>query len=91
MKAGGRRGRGRLRLWLLGVIGLLFIFSVPWYRSESDELRLILGLPDWVAVALGCYALAACLNSIAWLSTDIDDEASVAGPETGNRAGEKGP
>ena len=91
MKAGGRRASGRLRLWLLGVIGLLFIFSVPWYRSESDELRLIFGLPDWVAVALGCYVLAACLNSIAWLSTDIDDEAAVVGPGTADRAVEKKP
>ena len=91
MKAGGRRASGRLRLWLLAVIGLLFIFSVPWYRSESDELRLIFGLPDWVAVALGCYALAACLNSIAWLFTDIDDEAEVDLAEAGRRAGEKGP
>ena len=91
MKAGGRRASGRLRLWLLAVIGLLFIFSVPWYRSESDELRLIFGLPDWVAVALGCYALAACLNSIAWLWTDIDDDAEVDRPEAGRKVGGEGP
>jgi hypothetical protein len=41
---------------------------------------MILGLPDWVAVAIFCYAAAAILNSAAWLLADIpesvaDDEA----------------
>ena len=91
MKAGGRQRRGRLRLWLLGAIGILFIFSVPWYRSESDELRLIFGLPDWVAVALGCYVLAACLNSVAWLWTHIDDDAPVDGVGTAHQSEERHP
>ena len=26
------------------------------------------GLPDWAAVALACYALAALLNAAAWLA-----------------------
>ena len=58
---------------LLMLIGVLFVLSIPWYRSPEDEVELILGLPDWVAVALGCYASAAILNSIAWLLTDIED------------------
>ena len=32
-----------------------------------------LGLPDWVAVALLCYAAVAVLNSLAWLLTDVPD------------------
>ena len=39
-------------------------------------------VPDWVAVALGCYVLAACLNSLAWLSTDIDDDETALDEST---------
>lgn len=53
-------------------IGLLFAASIPWYRGEAPPGRL-LGLPDWVAVALLCYTLAAVLNSVAWLLTDVPD------------------
>jgi hypothetical protein len=63
----------RVRTLLLLLIGALFVISVPWYRSPDDEVELILGLPDWVAVALGCYATIAVLNSVAWLLTEIDD------------------
>ena len=66
-----------MRRWILGAIGLLYLASVPWYRQDTG-LHLILGLPDWVAVAVGCYALAACLNCWAWLWTDVDDHASLA-------------
>ena len=80
MKAGVARKRSRFRLFLLGLVFLLFVFSVPWYRGDSEGLRLVLGLPDWVAVALGCYGVAAILNSLAWLWTDIDDDAAVEFP-----------
>ena len=80
MEAGVVRRRRRLRLFLLGLVFLLFVFSVPWYRGDSEGLHLILGLPNWVAVALGCYGLAALLNSVAWLWTDIDDEAAIEFP-----------
>lgn len=83
--------RRRFRLALLGVVFLLFVFSVPWYRSDPGELRLILGLPDWVAVAVGCYALAACLNSVAWLWTEIDDEAEVEFVQGSGRSEEREP
>ena len=63
----------RLRTFLLVMIGVLFVASVPWYRSGGDEVRLIWGLPDWVAVALGCYVGVAVLNSIAWLLSDVQD------------------
>jgi hypothetical protein len=68
-----------LRRVLLCLIGLLFAASIPWYRSDAAP-AMIFGLPDWVAVAILCYAAAAILNSAAWLLTDIpepvgDDEA----------------
>ena len=68
-----------LRRALLCSVGLLYAASIPWYRGDSPPSRLF-GLPDWVAVAILCYAAAAILNSAAWLLTDIpesvaDDEA----------------
>jgi len=64
---------------LLCGVGLLFAISIPWYRGDAPPAKLF-GLPDWVAVAILCYAAAAILNSAAWLLTDIpesvaDDEA----------------
>ena len=73
-----RRG---LRRVLLVLITVLYIVAVPWYREPGGELHLIWGLPDWVAVALGCYASVAILNSLAWLLTEIEDpEDSDPGP-----------
>ena len=68
-----------LRRALLCLVGLLYAASIPWYRGDAPPARLF-GLPDWVAVAILCYAAAAILNSAAWLLTDIpepvaDDEA----------------
>lgn len=62
----------RLRKALLCAIALLFAASIPWYRGDAPVGRLF-GLPDWVAVALLCYALAAVFNSVAWLLTDVPD------------------
>jgi hypothetical protein len=62
----------RLRRALLCLIGLLFAVSIPWYRGDAPPAR-IFGLPDWVAVAILCYAAAAVLNSVAWLLTDIPE------------------
>jgi len=61
-----------LRRVLLCLIGLLFAASIPWYRGDAPPAR-IFGLPDWVAVAVLCYAAAAILNSAAWLLTDISE------------------
>ncbi len=72
-----RLRRRRVRRWIFVAVGVLYVFSVPWYRPEA-ELRLILGLPDWVAVALGCYVLVAILNCWAWLLTEVDDQAPLA-------------
>lgn len=80
MESGVARKRSRFRLFLLGLVFFLFVFSVPWYRGDPEGLHLVFGLPDWVAVALGCYGLAALLNSLAWLWTDIDDEAPLEFP-----------
>jgi hypothetical protein len=62
-----------VRRLLLAAIALLYVLSIPWYRSPSAEPALVFGLPDWVAVALGCYLLAAVLNAAAWLLTDVAD------------------
>ncbi len=72
--------RARMRRLLLCGVVLLFLLSVPWYRDASAEPALWLGLPDWVAVALLCYAAAAVLNAAAWLLTDLRDD-----PDEGDR------
>ena len=56
------------RVCLVG-IGLLYVASVPWYRESDVPMRVWLGLPDWVAVALLCYVGVASLNALAWLWT----------------------
>lgn len=55
------------------VIALLYIISIPWYRDAGGPLRLWLGLPDWVAVALLCYVGVAIVNGVAWSVTDVPD------------------
>lgn len=66
--------RARWRRILFIAIGILYVLSVPWYRADDAPLRIVLGLPDWVAVAVGCYALIAVLNSIAWMLRDSDPD-----------------
>ena len=68
-----RELRRRLRLALLALIVLLYVFSVPWYREAGSTPALWLGLPDWVTVALVCYVCVAILNSAAWLLTELRD------------------
>jgi len=68
-----RKRRAALRRPIYALIFLLYVLSVPWYRVPGETTRLIGGLPDWVAVALGCYVLVAVLNAIAWMLTDIPD------------------
>ncbi len=75
--ASERRAPRRLRTVLLGAIGFLYVVSVPWYRSDDQDLRILLGLPDWVAVAVLCYAAVAVLNSLAWRLTDVDDRSPL--------------
>ncbi len=65
--------RERLRRFLLAAIVLLYVLSIPWYRSPGAAPEIVLGLPDWVAVALVCYAAAAVLNAFAWLLTEVPD------------------
>ncbi len=62
-----------LRRLLLLAIGVLYVLSIPWYREAGSVPSLVLGLPDWVVVALGCYVLAAVLNAAAWLLADVPD------------------
>jgi hypothetical protein len=66
--------RASLRLICLIGIVLLYIFSVPWYREAGAPLRVWLGLPDWVAVALLCYVGVAILNALAWVLTEVHDD-----------------
>ena len=64
------------------VIVLLYIISIPWYREDGAPLRLWLGLPDWVAVALLCYVGVAIVNGVAWIVTDVPDASDESeGPE----------
>lgn len=62
-----------MRRVLLALIAILYVVSIPWYRSGDAQPAVVLGLPDWVAVALGCYVAVAVLNAIAWLLTDVPD------------------
>lgn len=52
---------------------MLYVLSIPWYRTGGDDTGELLGLPSWVAVALVCYAVAAFANAAAWLLTDVED------------------
>ncbi len=62
-----------LRRLLLAGIAVLYVIAVPWYRTSGEIPGTIGGLPDWVALALGCYVLVAVLNCVAWLLTDLRD------------------
>ena len=74
--------RGRLRAGLLVAIGILYAVSIPWYRTTGAEPAWILGLPDWVSVALGCYLGVALLNALAWLLTEIPEGEPEGEPPT---------
>ena len=67
------RWRRRVRTGLLWAIAALYVISIPWYRTAGGVPSVIGGLPDWVAVALGCYAVVAVLNAIAWLVAEIPE------------------
>ncbi len=92
------QARTRVRRVLLGLIALLYVASVPWYRDADAPLRIVFGVPDWVAVAIGCYALAACLNAAAWRLSDASEEteareggrASASSTHPGAPAGPEG-
>ena len=71
---------------LLGLIALLYVFSVPWYRSADAPLQLWFGLPDWVAVALLCYLGAGLLNAWAWWITDVVDPPPSGSAQTATSA-----
>ena len=71
----GARGGWRvgLRRCVLGAIGLLYLLSIPWYRTTGEIPPMLFGLPDWVAVALACYLGVAVLNAVAWTLTEVSD------------------
>lgn len=68
---------------LLAGVAVLYVVSIPWYRDAGAEPEFIAGMPDWVAVAIGCYVAAAVLNAWAWLLTDIPegDSGAAAAPD----------
>ena len=68
--------RTRLRRFLFLCIALLYVISVPWYRSADAEVKIVFGLPDWVAYAVLCYAGVAILNSLAWMLQDPEEGSS---------------
>ena len=59
---------------MLGAIAGLYVVSIPWYREPAAPVEVWWGLPDWVAVALGCYVAIAVLNAAAWGLTDVRDD-----------------
>jgi len=71
-----------MRAWIrygsLAAIALLYVVSVPWYRGSEQQPQVILGLPDWVSVALWCYVGVAVLNAIAWATTDVPEVPDAA-------------
>jgi hypothetical protein len=69
------RVRRRVHFACMIVIALLYLVSVPWYRDAEAPLRVWLGLPDWVAVALLCYVGVAMANAVAWIVSDVSDDA----------------
>jgi hypothetical protein len=73
----------RLRRVLIAIIAALYLLSIPWYREAGEAPAIWLGLPDWVAVALGCYLGAALLNAVAWLLADLPDEEPRSDPPGG--------
>lgn len=81
-----RVSRRAVRRTLLIIILALYVAAVPWYRDPGDPLRILWGLPDWVAVALACYVSVAILNAAAWLLTDFEDSDGERDSEPGDRA-----
>ncbi len=78
-----RGPRRRARRALLAIIAVLYAASIPWYRPTDASVTLIFGLPDWVAVAIGCYVGVALLIAGAWLLSDVRDE--TPGGDVGGR------
>ena len=69
-----RTTAARLRALLLGLILVLYVLSIPWYREAGSTPEFWWGLPDWVTVAVFCYVALAICNSAAWLLTEMSDE-----------------
>ncbi len=75
-----------LRRLCLGVIALLYLASVPWYREPGAQPAVWLGLPDWVTLAVLCYVGVAIFNSLAWLSTEVPEVEPEAAGDDGEAA-----
>lgn len=77
------KNRRSWRVVCLCLIAVLYAVSIPWYRHDEAPLRIWLGLPDWVAVALFCYVGVAVFNCVAWLLADVSDELSTEDEPSG--------
>lgn len=58
--------------WYLPAILFLVIFSVPWYFVPGRIGNVLLGLPVWVWLSLGCAVALSCLTAIAVLRFWVD-------------------
>ncbi len=65
--------RKTLRRVLLTLVVILCVLSIHWYRDAASAPATLMGMPDWVAVAVLCYVAAAVLNAWAWWITDVSD------------------
>ncbi|KEI72379.1 hypothetical protein [Endozoicomonas elysicola] len=65
-----------IRVTLTCSLPILLAISVPWYREKEDNriYSLFEGLPDWVAVALICYALIPLINIFIWATYSSDSK-----------------
>ncbi len=86
--------RRRLRRLCLAILALLYGASIPWYRDPGAAPARLLGLPDWAAVAIACYALAAVVTALLWGVTEVPEAPPEApgggGPPEGRDPGAPG-
>ena len=59
--------------WTGITIVALYALSIPWYRTSGTVPTVVLGLPDWVVVAVGCYLAIAVVTALAWLRHPFRD------------------
>lgn len=58
--------------WYLPAILVLVVFSVPWYFAPGEIGSVILGLPVWVWLSLGCSVALSSLTALAVLRFWVD-------------------
>ena len=68
-----------LRPWIWAVYAMLAAIAVPWYWPAGDP-TLILGVPAWVAVAIGASAAISAFTAylMSWPWPGEEDEEDAA-------------